>query len=1234
MKKTIMSLTMVFLVVLSTLLATSPKVSAFRNYSGREFFADAPHRIEPGNDIPLTVGVHDAEGISGFNLYRVDIADLVTNMIVASRSYTDNEGNPKEIKARLWYDKFDLDPDLFQKDEGEARISVHFVKSFFDETVGPIAVRVSSESLPKWGGWYAGDAHVHSSMTDNAAAGGLIYGEFGAPVDAIASSARAIGLDWIIITDHSFDIDPFDSHPSEWDTYKTYCDAETITNEFVCMLGEEITCQDEYDPGGPDIDDLEPSSHYLAYGISSPVKAPDWWGRDSNPTQQGAINDVKNNKGGIGFVAHPYDWLWDWENWAVQSYTGIEIWNGEFDNGGLGQSNDLAALNKWYSLLKEGKKFYAIGNSDTHDLINIARFVRNYVYLGNKDLTESNVIEALRNGRSFVTDGPLLSFTAENHLVGETFATSEDTVDLEVKWKSSSEYGAVSIINVRINGEPVENNYYRPTEAEKFEGTKSNWRFKLPSGGVPSSFTVYCETDEGRKAFTNPIQVRRVAASNVDVVLLIDRSGSMAGSKISEAKTSAKYFTDLMHTGDKIGVVTYETSTRVDYPLTKIESTNTKTLVKNKIDQIYPAGVTAMGAGLRTAYNQLVNYGDPSHPWAIVLMSNGFHNYGEHPYNVLPALKSKNIKVYTIGLGAGADGNLLGKIATDTGGFYRYAAKPTDLVAIYQAIAAVVTQEQTISSISSSIAQGETTQLTAPLDSSVVQATFSVSWGGSDLDLTLIKPDGSLIDPVVASTDPHIEYIEEARYEMYRIECPMMGVWTMVITGVSVPPGGESFVAGCAAVAELKLQMRTDKDLYSYPQKVQINATIEDWGALILGANVQASVTRPDHSQINMILFDDGLDVHGDLVADDGVYTNNFGQYTEDGSYTIKVTATGTAAAGEPFLRQTQKTVTISGIPSDTTPPKTNLLIGPPQYIMPNGDICVTSNTPFTLDAVDNNGAGSGVAQTGYRIYNLTNSFGWVTNSPPIDFQISGLDDGVYHLDYNSTDNAGNVEITNTKTIIFDNNAPSLTIETPAENDALQDGVTFKVSAWDLGAVASVTFSIECPQGNVISPEFQSMPATLGSDGKWSLYFDTRKLPDGFYLFAANGTDVLGNWGITTVPFSIRNWAAIELLPASETNKAGRTMPVKFSIRVKASVDPAQPFIRNEELTIMIYRKGYPGTILQTSTYGTASTDYRIDPVSEKYITNFKTLSTPATYVVEIYRKGMLIGSFQFSTVK
>ena len=93
-------------------------------------------------------------------------------------------------------------------------------------------------------------------------------------------------------------------------------------------------------------------------------------------------------------------------------------------------------------------------------------------------------------------------------------------------------------------------------------------------------------------------------------------------------------------------------------------------------------------------------------------------------------------------------------------------------------------------------------------------------------------------------------------------------------------------------------------------------------------------------------------------------------------------------------------------------------------------------------------------------------------------------------------------------------------------------------------------------------------------------------------------------------------------------------MPVKFSLRVVEAVDPEMPFVWNEELEILIYNKNNPDIILQCSIFGDTSVDYRINSETELYITNFKTLKTEATYVVEIWRKGMLIGSFEFETYK
>jgi len=138
-------------------------------------------------------------------------------------------------------------------------------------------------------------------------------------------------------------------------------------------------------------------------------------------------------------------------------------------------------------------------------------------------------------------------------------------------------------------------------------------------------------------------------------------------------------------------------------------------------------------------------------------------------------------------------------------------------------------------------------------------------------------------------------------------------------------------------------------------------------------------------------------------------------------------------------------------------------------------------------------------------------------------------------------------------------------------------------------------------------------------------------------VLLAKAVDWNGNEGWSEpVPFSITNWAVVQLLPASKTYRAGRTMPIKFSLRLAAIVDPAQPFVYNEELEIKVYKTSTPGTPMQVSLYGSTSTEYRINTDTELYITNFKTDKKPAKYFVEIWRKSknFLIDSFTFETTR
>jgi hypothetical protein len=233
-------------------------------------------------------------------------------------------------------------------------------------------------------------------------------------------------------------------------------------------------------------------------------------------------------------------------------------------------------------------------------------------------------------------------------------------------------------------------------------------------------------------------------------------------------------------------------------------------------------------------------------------------------------------------------------------------------------------------------------------------------------------------------------------------------------------------------------------------------------------------------------------------------------------------------------------------------------------------------------------------------------------------------------------------ELSDTDTVhinVVDTTHPVVNVVEPLTDLAVQDGITLAATASDISGVDEVYFCIREPNdGNGVPIGQEDLAGTFNpATGKWQFAFDTTVLPDGYYVVLAKAVDSYGNEGWSeVVPFSIRNWAIIKLLPATPNSKAGRTMPVKFSIRIAQSVDPAMPFVYNEDLEIRIYKSTSPSVILQRSLFGTGATDYRIDTTGEKYITNFKTSTTPATYVVEIWRpqKNFKVGSFTFKTVK
>jgi len=209
------------------------------------------------------------------------------------------------------------------------------------------------------------------------------------------------------------------------------------------------------------------------------------------------------------------------------------------------------------------------------------------------------------------------------------------------------------------------------------------------------------------------------------------------------------------------------------------------------------------------------------------------------------------------------------------------------------------------------------------------QVKFTLEWMGSDLDLTLKRPDGTIIDPPEAQTDPDIEYVESDTYEFYLIQDPMAGEWEAIIDAVDVM-GEEPFTLTVIGNSPgVSFDVYTDKDQYTYPENILVQSDVVavDY---VAGAEVTGTVERPDGSTVDITLFDNGLESHGDETSDDGIYSNYFSEYTEDGIYTFDMTVENIdgvqalpdeppAEPIDPFMREASISVTVSGIPQQST---------------------------------------------------------------------------------------------------------------------------------------------------------------------------------------------------------------------------------------------------------------------------------------------------------------------------
>ena len=168
----------------------------------------------------------------------------------------------------------------------------------------------------------------------------------------------------------------------------------------------------------------------------------------------------------------------------------------------------------------------------------------------------------------------------------------------------------------------------------------------------------------------------------VNLTLVLDTSGSMAGKPIAALRTSARSLIERMRDGDRVAVIAFHSRVDLLVPNTPIDATARERISK-VIDRITARGTTDLAAGLAAGLQQVQAGLLRDGINRIVMFSDGVPNTAAALPTLIASAHQTGIGVTTLGFGIDYDSTLLTRIARDTGGTFRYVETPEAVASVF-----------------------------------------------------------------------------------------------------------------------------------------------------------------------------------------------------------------------------------------------------------------------------------------------------------------------------------------------------------------------------------------------------------------------------------------------------------------------------------------------------------------------------------------------------------------------
>ena len=380
----------------------------------------------------------------------------------------------------------------------------------------PLRLLRADEPLPKPADYLLGDLHCHSSFTSDQV-------EYGAPLKPLARTAKAMGLDFIAVTDHTYDMDDLpenylmnDPELAKWRAFKTEAadiNANSSPEYAYIIPGQEITVRNS----------RSKNVHLLLFGaetlFTGAGDSAEKWLQTGSEHSIEQILSLKAETAVAG-AAHPHSninlaqkLLLRRGQWKPGDFlpgiTGAQIANGKtfftIDKG----------INYWVDLLKRGKKAALWAGNDAHGNFNHFRQIKYPMWaLHESDLHilgthrtglfapggETGIMDALAKGHTYITNGPAIDLRVKTARPGDTIELGQSK--LEIDFISSPEYGELSEICLFIHNESE-------IEGEIFDITQP---YKTTIGITldlrPGFIFAKAKTKQEQFCFTSAIYIR------------------------------------------------------------------------------------------------------------------------------------------------------------------------------------------------------------------------------------------------------------------------------------------------------------------------------------------------------------------------------------------------------------------------------------------------------------------------------------------------------------------------------------------------------------------------------------------------------------------------------------------------------------------------------------------------------------------------------------------------------